>query len=263
MQQLEFELISVFTAEERRCLGNISAVLWLDQPLPKVEMQAIAADLNQPASTFLWKENDQIQIRWFAPDGEISLCGHGTAAAVVWLQRHRKMETLHYQAGQVEGQLNDAKFSIDLEPIEIIDHGNAPAGLAEALGVPVLDYFSTRNKDIVLVENEQLLRSMQPRWQELAQLAPFGYAVTAPGESVDFVSRTLVPKVKQLEDHATGSSHAALFPFWAERISKKQMTARQLSPRVGFFKGEMGLSKIRLSGQFRIIAQGLVNRISR
>ena len=57
--------------------------------------------------------------------------------------------------------------------------------------------------------------------------------VTAAGEQVDFVSRVFVPAEGIPEDPVTGSAHCALAPYWAARLNKSTLTARQLSKRGG------------------------------
>jgi len=84
----------------------------------------------------------------------------------------------------------------------------------------------------------------------------FGYAVTALGDESDFVSRTLVPHVHQLEDPATGSSHAALAPFWSKRLNKSKMTAYQLSSRGGKFNIRLENNLVNLSGEFQCLSSG-------
>lgn len=260
MSKLSF--IKVFTKNSRGFEGNTSAVVLLEKELDETALQQIASDFNQPATTFLWlKAEGEYAVRWFAPDAEIGLCGHGSAAAFAFLQNIKKTEkaTLVYKEGTISGSAAKKDFSFFIDPIEVISHtANVPKGLDKALGVEVLEYFQTRNKDIVLVESETTLAHMKPDFQALAKLEPFGYAVTAPGDTVDFVSRTLVPKVQQLEDHATGSSHAALTPFWSERLRKDKLTALQLSKRGGYFHCEMTMNKVRLSGEYEIFAEGSI-----
>jgi predicted PhzF superfamily epimerase YddE/YHI9 len=68
----------------------------------------------------------------------------------------------------------------------------------------------------------------------LRGIAMWGLIVTAKGdEGYDFVSRFFAPDKGVPEDPVTGSSHCALTPFWAKRLSKKTMHARQVSPRGG------------------------------
>jgi predicted PhzF superfamily epimerase YddE/YHI9 len=100
---------------------------------------------------------------------------------------------------------------------------------------------------------------MKPDFDWLRKSKIFGYAVSAPGDQVDFVSRTLVPHVLQLEDHATGSSHAILVPYWAEKFGKPKMQSLQLSPRGGAFNCELNGNKVLLSGQYEILDHGNIS----
>ncbi|MDF9794951.1 PhzF family phenazine biosynthesis protein [Catalinimonas alkaloidigena] len=260
-----FALIEVFDDPARGFKGNTSTVVWLEKEIDEASMQSIAADFNQPATTFLWKseedEPSDFRVRWFAPDAEIGLCGHGSLAAIVYLSTQRSVEgttVLHFPEGQLEGQMQeDGSASITLDGIPVLSEDEIPETLEAGLGIAINAYYSTPNKNIVLVESEAALRDMKPDFARLRELAAFGYAVTAPGDEVDFVSRTLVPHVQQLEDPATGSSHAVLAPFWGKKLDKKRMRAHQLSKRGGKFTCELlEDDNVRLSGKFSILAEG-------
>jgi predicted PhzF superfamily epimerase YddE/YHI9 len=68
----------------------------------------------------------------------------------------------------------------------------------------------------------------------LRDLDIWGLIVTAPGdEGYDFVSRFFAPTKGVPEDPVTGSAHCALTPYWAHRLGKKTLKARQVSPRGG------------------------------
>lgn len=259
-----FALIQVFDDPAQGMKGNTSTVVWLEKEIPEDRMQAIASDFNQPATTFLWKGNKdaatEFHVRWFAPDAEIGLCGHGSLAAIVYLSTQRAVKntiTLYFPDGQLQGEVkDDTSGSITLDEIPVLSEEKIPEVLEAGLGIPVQAYYATTNKNIVLVESEKALREMKPNFAKLRESGVFGYAITAPGDEVDFVSRTLVPHVQQLEDPATGSSHAALVPFWSKRLGKKHMTAHQLSKRGGKFNCELVDDKVILSGQFSILAEG-------
>src|SRR5262245_41461626 len=70
--------------------GNPAGVCVLAGPCDGTWMQAVAAELNLPATAFLWRELDRFALRWFTPLGELALCGHGTLAAahVLWEETH-------------------------------------------------------------------------------------------------------------------------------------------------------------------------------
>ncbi len=259
--QTPLSIIAVFTAPELGFTGNTSAVLFTEKPYSDEEMQRLAADLNQPATTFLWPTGEQncFNVRWFAPDAEIGLCGHGSLAAVAYLHNHHKTDkmTLAYRNGNIKGYTNnDVTCAMELAAIPVTGEVDPPKILEAGLGISVKEYHTTDNKQIVVVESEEALKKMTPDFEKLRESDVFGYSVTAPGDNVDFVSRTLVPHVQQLEDHATGSSHAALTPFWANRLGKSKMEALQLSKRGGKFFCEVHNDQVKLTGQYTIIAEG-------
>lgn len=256
------QLFQVFCYPQMGLKGNTSTVLLLDKSIPVEQMQHIAADLCQPATTFLFPTagSHEFEVRWFAPDAEIHLCGHGSLAAIAFLADHFHSDTtfvLVHSNGRVRGRRTAfQRASIVLEPIEVIKTLEVPDYLKQGLGVPIVSYFETDNKNIVLLESENDVRSMRPDFEVLRQSATFGYAVTAKGSSSDFVSRTLVPHVQQLEDPATGSSHAALVPFWARMLKKTEMTGLQLSKRGGYFECELVNNEVILSGHYNLLASG-------
>lgn len=257
--QIPYKIISVFIDEKNGLRGNTTAVVKLERALTEEHMQLIAEDFNQPATTYIWEEDGHFKVRWFAPDAEIGLCGHGAMGAIAFLGS-ADQEELFFPAGSVYGQVvsqNTAK--IWLQPIPTTKKLKKPEALIKGLGIEVLEYYKTDNKNIIVVESEAALRKMEPNFAVLRELETFGYTVTAPGDDVDFVSRTLVPHVQQLEDPATGSSHAALTPFWAERLKKDRLVARQLSKRGGAFVCEMANEMVALEGQFKILAEGTLN----
>jgi predicted PhzF superfamily epimerase YddE/YHI9 len=253
-----FKIISVFIAPELGFKGNTSAVVKLDKPKAAEYMQQVAADLNQPATTFLWKQNDKLKVRWFAPDDEIGLCGHGTLAALAFIDQEKEIE-LHYNDGVISGnKYSDNRYVMALGAISSSEAGNPDQAIVKGLSTDIKGYFSNKNKNIVLLSDETTIRQLKPDFGILKNMNPFGIIVTAPGDNVDFVSRTFVPKVQQLEDHATGSSHAALIPFWASKLGKTKMTAYQLSPRGGKFVCELNGDKVLLSGEARTVAEGFL-----
>jgi PhzF family phenazine biosynthesis protein len=256
----EFSIYAVFNQPKAGLLGNTAAVVYQEVMPSGDYMQRLAADLNQPATTFIAPAGDDIHylVRWFAPDAEIGLCGHGTLAAIAHLGADTS-STISLLAGEQKlyGKvIDDYQAVMELDSIPVTAETDAPEGLQEALGKRILGYFPTSNKDIVLLESEEDVFSMDPDFAALRKIKVFGYAVTAPGNVADFVSRTLVPHVAQLEDHATGSSHAALTPFWANRLGKNELKAIQLSPRGGYYKCQQQDTKTRLKGFFQKIATG-------
>jgi PhzF family phenazine biosynthesis protein len=257
--EFPFAIINVFSNSITNALGNPSAVILLEEHMSEDKLQSIATELNQPATTFLWKteKKNEFQIRWFAPDAEIGLCGHGAMAATVFLSNHfpelndgdgfklLKNNTI------IEAGINSKNdHFIILENIARSHQQTPPEGLEQALGQKVVEYYATENKHIVLLKNEESLAGMKPDFEALRKIDVFGYSVTAPSSKKDdFVCRTLVPHVQQLEDHATGSTQAVLVDFWAKKLAKSNLQSRQLSPRGGYF------NSIHMAESFKLIAQ--------
>ena len=77
----------------------------------------------------------------------------------------------------------------------------------------------------VVLKNEQAVLDFIPDLPKITQLDPFGFVVTARGDEHDFVSRYFVPHAGIPEDPVTGSTHATLVPYWAEKLGKTQVSA--------------------------------------
>jgi PhzF family phenazine biosynthesis protein len=258
MAHSPFSIVNVFSNLALGLRGNAAAVILLEDKINEKLMQKIAKDLNQPATSFIWpSENDSIyNIKWFAPDAEIQLCGHGALAAISFLFNNGfekgQDQEITLQAGkhQIIGWQTAAnEYAIKLEAIKSQKIKEIPEILEEAIGQKIIEYRSSDNKNIIVLENETAVAQMNPDFELLRNIDVFGYAVTAKSDNVDFVSRTLVPHVQQLEDQATGSSHALLVPYWSEKLNMKHLIAKQLSSRGGFFKTEYQNNYVTLTGQ--------------
>jgi PhzF family phenazine biosynthesis protein len=263
MNKAHIAFISAFCSPDNQQKGNVSAVISLETAITDKQMQAIASDLNQPATTFLIPNKNGYSVRWFAPDTEIGLCGHGSMAALAYMDWFEKSSSDIRLESKAGGNITGAKiaskqYELKLEAIGFQEASKAPEGLSQALGVPIQAYHMTKNKDLVILSNEDELRLLKPDFSALKRIDVFGYAVTAKGTTSDFVSRTLVPHVQQLEDHATGSSHAALVPYWAQRLQNNSLTAIQLSPRGGLFACQLSKEHVILGGHCRLIAEGKI-----
>lgn len=235
---------NIFTHEAWHCQGNPAGVIFSESEPPAPLMQSLAAQHQLPAISFLWPaaKNGHYHVRWYAPDMEIQLCGHGAMAIFAWLyeEKQQKKATLHFPFGEINGGWQ-ASNKVYQETAVIPVTQSLPIDnlLQDGLGINIAEHYATANKNIVITSSERELREMKPDFALLRKLPYFGYSVTAPSSIVDFVSRTIIPKTKQLEDHATGSSHAALAPYWQPILKKKKLLALQLSPRGGFFECEL------------------------
>lgn len=221
--------------------GNPAGVCPLETVLPTALMQQIAAENNLAETAFIVPRPDtpaEYDIRWFTPAVEIDLCGHATLASAHVLFAHLGFSggeiTFHSQSGPLRvSREPDGRLTLDFPsrpPQELTTH---PIGLTDALGATPLRVLAARDLLVVFGSEAQVL-ALKPDFVRIAALEYVGVIATAPGTNgVDFVSRFFAPRVGVPEDPVTGSAHSTLIPFWAEKLGKTELRARQISPRGG------------------------------
>ncbi len=231
--------------------GNPAGVCILKNPLSEQIMQQIAFENNLAETAFVFQEGELLRLRWFTPKSEIDLCGHATlAAAFVWMNEVNpdcNAVSFETMSGTLTVNRKHDIYTMDFPsrmPKPII----MPVGLETALGCSVLETHLSRDL-IVVVESEDTVQNIQPDISKLSAIKDVvGIAVTAKGTSCDFVSRFFASNVGVTEDPVTGSSHSSLIPFWSERLQKKQMVAKQLSPRGGTLYCENLENRVNIGG---------------
>lgn len=136
-----------------------------------------------------------------------------------------------------------------------------PAELLPALGLKTALVMKSRDY-LVVVDHAEQVRALTPDIPALAKLdiGIGGTIVTAPGEGdVDYVSRFFAPAVGIDEDPVTGSINCTLAPYWAERLGKQTLRAKQLSARGGELRCEIVGNRVRIAGQARLYLQGSID----
>ncbi len=242
--------------------GNPAAVCLLKTWLDDQTLLNIAAENNLSETAFLVSlSSGRYGLRWFTPTLEMDLCGHATLASAFVLFKHydQNLTRLHFEtaSGVLAVEKSDDLLAMDFPAREATPVEASPE-LVEALGgspVAVL-----RSRDLMAVfETESVIAKMAPDIKKIRQLDAFGVIVTAPGATVDFVSRFFAPKAGAPEDPVTGSAHCTLVPYWAERLRKTELHARQLSARGGeLFCRHLG-DRVRIAGHAVLFAQGEIH----
>jgi len=93
------------------------------------------------------------------------------------------------------------------------------------------------------------IRELKPDFHVLKQFETRGIIVTAPAENgYDFVSRAFFPRLNIDEDPVTGSAHCLLTPYWANRLGKTSLKARQISARGGDLLCELKGDRVEITG---------------
>ncbi|WP_242917705.1 PhzF family phenazine biosynthesis protein [Pontibacter liquoris] len=233
--------------------GNPAAVCPLQSWLPDKTLQLIAIENNLSETAFFVPEGEGFRLRWFTPELEMDLCGHATLAAAHVLFRH-----LGYGSEQITFQSQSGPLTVtktgELLTLDFPARKPLPAALPEVIrqGIGKLPKEVLKARDYVLVyETEEDVVNLAPDTSLLhtINLDPGGIVVTAPGREVDFVSRFFTPQASIFEDPVTGSAHCSLIPYWAERLQKTKLIARQVSRRVGTLQCELAKDRVYISGQ--------------
>ena len=99
------------------------------------------------------------------------------------------------------------------------------------------------------MNNEEEVNALSPDLSKWMNLDLRGVVVTAPGNTVDFVSRCFFPKLRVNEDPVTGSAHCELMPYWAQRLNNDNLVARQLSKRSGTLACQIKDDRVILTGK--------------
>ncbi len=262
--------IDAFTNELFK--GNPAAVCVLDEPLSEELYQNIAAEMNLSETAFAisTEEDGLYDLRWFTPEVEVPLCGHGTlSAAFVIFNNFCDRADLSFRSKSGLLKAFHEKDKITLEfPSNKPVQTDINEGLSFALNCDkeFKQFYSQESGFICLLfEQEGEVLSLEPDFQQLRQMDfdfdIHGLIVTAKSDSdeYDFISRTFVPWEGIDEDPVTGSSHTVLGPLWAEKLDKKVLTAYQASKRGGvLYLNCMSDKRIKISGQAVQVLKGII-----
>ena len=261
--------VDAFTA--RPFGGNPAAVCPLESWLPPATMQAIAAENNLSETAFIvpaeGASEADWELRWFTPTVEVDLCGHATLAAgkVVFDCLNGGSEQ-QVRFATRSGVLGVSRRGTLLEldfPSQPGERIAAPAGLAEALGGHPREYARSVHYDLVCFDSEEEVRALAPTEAALCEQQALGIIATArpepssqSGRHVDFVSRFFAPKAGVFEDPVTGSAHCVLTPFWAERLGRDELRARQISKRGGELHCTLRDDRVAIAGEAVLVLEG-------
>lgn len=243
--------------------GNPAGICLIEEQWPADSLlQSIAFENNLSETAYVSKTETpyEYKLRWFTPTTEIDLCGHATLATSYVVSHFVDCEAqtmkFHTRSGELivnrKGELYEMNFpSRKPTPVVITPE------MQEAIGQKVYEAGVSRDL-LLLVENQEQVKSIIPDTQLLNKVPDYALIVTAKSdeEGVDFVSRFFAPKYGVLEDPVCGSAHATLIPFWAEKLKKTKMIAKQLSKRGGTIYCEDLVERVSISGKANLFLQG-------
>jgi PhzF family phenazine biosynthesis protein len=253
--------------------GNPAAVVFLDRERDTAWLQAVAGEMNLSETAFLLRRGaNHFGLRWFTPAVEVTLCGHATLASA-----HALWSTSRADAGApivfdtLSGPLTarpctprpgqDGTITIDL-PVRPVAPATLPDDILAALGVAPIAVHAARKGPgdtdfLVEIADEAAVIAAQPDMGPLKRIDG-GLMLTARASTpgLDFVSRYFAPAFGIDEDPVTGSAHCALAPYWAERLGRTSLTARQVSKRGGTLQVTLDGDRVHLTGHAITVLSG-------
>ncbi len=238
--------------------GNPAAICPLTKWLPDELMQKIAAENNLSETAFFVKRNDLYELRWFTPTFEIDLCGHATLASafIIFNELSTTETVLKFQtkSGILTVEKQNDLLILDF-PARPAEKCEVPGALIGAIGKTTTQILKSRDY-LMVYESEEEVRQINPNFAELLKIDAHAVIVTAKGDTCDFVSRFFAPEVGVFEDPVTGSAHCTLIPFWAEKLGKEKLFARQISARGGELFCELKKDRVKIGGNAVLYLKG-------
>ncbi|MFY8092318.1 MAG: PhzF family phenazine biosynthesis protein [Niveispirillum sp.] len=243
--------------------GNPAAVVPLESWLPDAVMQSIAAENNLAETAFILRDGDGWFIRWFTPANEIDLCGHATLASAFVIRTFIEPDSMEIRfrtkvAGDLRVLFADGLYTLDFPtraPAAIDVHPD----LIRALGGPLPEQVLAARDWLVVYKDEATVQALSPDFALLNNVGRM-VIVTAPGSNgVDFVSRFFAPMDGIPEDPVTGSAHCTLTPYWAGRLGKTTLEARQLSARGGTLHCRLLGERVHIAGRAVLYLEGVIH----
>ncbi|MGZ8998498.1 MAG: PhzF family phenazine biosynthesis protein, partial [Allosphingosinicella sp.] len=218
----ELTLVQVDAFADRPFTGNPAAVIPLDAWLADDVLQAIAMENNlaETAFTIPAAGDSDYELRWFTPTVEVDLCGHATLASGHVLMGDRdRVRFRTRKSGILTVSRDGDRLSLDLPstPVAAGSNDELLGALALTSGEVFLSIDPLKAAAIILVADADAVRSCSPDFGRLKGI-PLLAIVTAPGDETDVISRVFVPAWGIDEDPVTGAAHAALTPFWSDRL---------------------------------------------
>ena len=240
--------------------GNPAAVLpCREMPGPGL-MQAIAIENNYSETAFVVKRGKgDYDLKWFTPGGEVALCGHATLATSFVLHRFidQDVEALHFHtlSGELVVRPCPDGYTMDF-PVGVYKEIPVTKEILAATCGLAREAYHDGGDMMAVIDSENALAALIPDYDAMRRVEGRGLIITAKSKDYDFVSRCFYPKLNVPEDPVTGSAHTYLAPLWAGKLGKREMVAKQLSPRGGVLRVRTEGQRVFITGNAVLFMQG-------
>ncbi|MDA9715886.1 PhzF family phenazine biosynthesis protein [Bacteroidota bacterium] len=237
--------------------GNPAGVVFYEDELAEDLMQKIAAENNLSETAFI-NLNSNV-IRFFTPTIEVDLCGHATLASAFiffkFIDHKSKQVKFQSKRGILTAKESNGKIVMDL-PRDLPREVKDKSLIQSAIHTNIKEAYKGIDDYMVIVESEEDVLNLDLNFEIIKTLDSRGLIVSSSGKDVDFVSRWFGPQTGVDEDPVTGSAHTLLTPFWAEKLNKTKLRAKQLSRRGGELFCELKENSVLISGNASLYLRG-------
>lgn len=257
---MKFWQVDSFTEELFR--GNPAAVFVFEEEPSVSLMMNIAKEMNLSETAFVIM-GQQMKIRWFTPGTEVDLCGHATLAAahILWQEEIMADERISFQSrsGPLGVTRAEKGYTLDFPLQPPTNQPELEALVMEIVGVPP-HYVGSNGEDCMAVVDDEVVRSYVPNFEKMHALKERGFLLTAEDMSgeYDYIYRAFFPKLEVPEDPVTGSANTCLAAYWADRLSKQQLKAAQLSERGGHLGLDVQGDRVLITGEAVTVFEGVM-----
>ncbi len=259
MSLYDFYQVDSFTNQAFK--GNPAGVVILDKELSDSILQSIAKEINLSETAFVVDNGKELNIRWFTPETEVKLCGHGTLAASQVLFKEKAISECKFKSksGDLYARYLDGEVSL-VFPASYPRRDYHNVALKDLLPqVEAMKIADDLNYVLTEFTDRVDLIKFKPDYKALKDVANLsGLIITCRDNEYDFISRFFDPWEGILEDPVTGSAHCVLTPYWSERLNKKELRAYQASERGGIIKCYDDGDKVVLKGEAVIVIKGKI-----
>jgi len=252
--------------------GNPAGVLIRDDAPSPASLSALARRLCLPIISLLVPDAGEAdyRIRWFSPNAELDLCGHGTLAAAAWLYRIMPDRNAPWRLESASGILHarraGERIAIDLPALGLARATpDIAAAVTSTLGWNPEGVLQARDDIVAVLESADAVIAHRPDIAAIAGLPCRGLVITAAadpdlsmpdgGEPVDIVSRFFAPRIGIDEDAVCVSAHCKLYGYWAARLGRAQLRAWQASEPGGRLGMAGRFPYVRISGSARFLGE--------
>ena len=262
---LEIYQVDSFTTQAFK--GNPAGVCISKEPLGESLMFSIAEEMAVSETAFL--SLNTMTLKWFTPEVEVKLCGHGTLATVHVMKEQGLLNTgdrviFNTLSGELSAAVCESSIELDFPSTQLSLFTEPNLMLLEHLGLEsnqVVSFREFDSKQLIEVSDERVLLGLSPNFDALKGIKGRGVVVTALSSNteLDFVSRYFAPWVGVNEDPVTGSAHCALTQHWAEKFNKRSFNAYQASRRGGSMSTELlANGRIKIIGTATTVICGVL-----